>query len=696
MYIKGQVMFFTFLAIVFPGGISGQAVAPPPIIITESINSSQLVPLPGNIPAGLTSQNDQGAVAGSMPMGHLSLQLKPAPERQAALQQYLEELTNPESPNYHRWLSAQEFGQRFGLAQQDLDTVTEWLQSYGLTVNGILPNRSVLVFSGTAQQVSAAFHTSIHHLKIDGPPQVSNINDPEIPKALALAIAGIVGLDNIFPKAAHTGAQLISPDLTSGNQRYVTPPDLARIYNFNPIFQAGYTGKGQTIAVVEDSNVYSASDWTQFRKVFGLTRPYVGASFVQIHPSSAALACTDPGVNGDAFEANIDAQWSSAAAPNANIVVASCANTTEFGGFIAITNLVNSDTPPDIVSVSYQESEPQLGTSINAFINAIYQQATAEGISIFVATGDSGADANTFDREIKLAITGISANGLASTPYNVAVGGTDYEDTYLGQINDYWTSTNTAFGGSAKSYIPEIPWNASCGSALFSSYHGFATPNAFCNSSAAAQYGALTIDAGSGAPSRVYAKPAWQSVLGNPADSVRDIPDVSLFAANGPWGHAYTFCYSAQGNPCSNSEFYEAGGTSFSAPIMAGFQALVNEKTGGRSGNPNPIYYALARKEYGSGGAASCNSSLGVNVGSQCLFHDVTQGDIVVLCRGKFNCYATAGAANGVLSTSSTTLDPAYTAHVGWDFATGIGTLNAYNLFATWPAASSASSSAAK
>ncbi len=221
----------------------------------------------------------------------------------------------------------------------------------------------------------------------------------------------------------------------------------------------------------------------------------------------------------------------------------------------------------------------------------------------------------------------------------------------------------------------------------------------FCNT-AAGEDGYLTTGSGSGGPSacatgsaatagvvsgtcKGYAKPAWQSLVGVPADGVRDIPDVSLFAANGAWGHYYPFCFSdidSGGSPCTGdpSGWSGAGGTSFASPIMAGIQALVNQKWG-RQGNPNPVYYKIAQAEYGATGSATCNSSKGNAVATSCVFYDVTQGDMDVNCTGTHNCYRPSGA-NGVLSTSNTAYKPAFTTSTGWDFATGIGTVNAYNL----------------
>ncbi len=675
-----------------------QTAISPGALITESVNEAKLVTLAGNTPVKANAKSDRGLVSTSLPMNDLWLQLKRSPEQQAALDRYTEDLSDPDSPNYHRWLTAKEFGARFGLAQEDIVAVSTWLESHGLRVDGVAPNRTLISFSGTAGQINEAFKTTIHNLTVNGESRVSNMTDPKIPEALLPAVAGVVKLNNFMPHPLHTKPQARSFDskqrpalTTSSGFEFLAPQDFATIYNLNPLFRAGYTGRGQTIVVLEDSNVFSIDDWTQFRKFFGLARPYGYATFKQTHPSTSAITCDDPGDNTDDFEAISDAQWASAAAPDANIVLASCANTFHFGGHIAMLNLLNGSHPPAIISISYGGSEREQGNAENSFINALYQQAAVEGVSVFVSTGDSGADNNTNDRQNDIATSGISVNGLGSTPYNVAVGGTDYQDTYLKDVGKYWNSTNTPFGGSAKSYVPEIPWNQSCASVLIADFVGFATtygPNGLCNSSLAVQDGFLTIGAAGGGPSLIYAKPAWQNVLGNPQNGMRDLPDVSLFAAAGVWGHALVACYSAGGHPCVSGSFYYGGGTSFASPAMAGIQALVNSRTGEPAGNPAPVYYALAHGEYNSPGPAACDSSLGTGVSPACIFHDVTQGDIDVFCQGTIDCF-TDGAPNGVLSVSSTQYKPAYRAHVGWDYATGLGTVNAYNLVMNWPASQS-------
>jgi hypothetical protein len=305
-----------------------------------------------------------------------------------------------------------------------------------------------------------------------------------------------------------------------------------------------------------------------------------------------------------------------------------------------------------------------------------------------------------------------------SSQYDVSVGGLDFADTYLGQNSTYWNATNNAFYGSAKSYIPEQPWNDSCAGTLLAQYLTGSSitygSTGFCNTGSTSYHLAV---GGSGGPSGCatgtpavsgvvggtcagYAKPSYQTAyLGTMAgmvnDGVRDTPDVSLMAANGLWGHYYLICYSDTtntglsngGTPCVGQpiNWPGYGGTSVSSPIMAAIQSLVVQHKGSLQGNPNPRYYALAASEYGPSGNASCNSSLGNGVGSSCVFYDVTLGDIDANCQahtgstGKVNCYLPSGLV-GVLSTSNSAYQPAYPTTTGWDFATGIGSLNAYNL----------------
>ncbi len=689
-------------------------------LVHDATDENRLFTLSGNTHPQANAENDRGAVADSFSMDHMLLQLRRPVEQEQAVERAIQQMHNPRSPQFHRWMTAEQFGENFGASVQDIDTVTAWLRSRGFTVNAVYPGGTMIDFSGTAGQVRDALHTEIHRLSVLGEPHISNMSDPQIPEALAPVVRGVVSLHDFRPRPMRK-TRRVTPQFTLGSGGFATqavvPGDLATIYNLTPAFKAGYTGQGQTIAVIEDTDLYSSSDWNMFRSEFGLAQ-YAAGSLTTVHPSgSSAGNCRAPGVNPDDIEAILDAEWASAAAPDAAIVVAACASTeVTFGGTIAMVNLINGANPPNILSISYGACEVENGESGNAAFTSIYQQAVAEGISVFVAAGDEGAA--SCDGGLSAASHGIGVSGFASTAYNVAVGGTDFGDSYANTNSTYWNTNNSAVYASALSYIPEIPWNDSCASSLLASSFSYTSTfgaNGFCGSSAAQQNALLEVVAGSGGPSGCSSgapsipgvvsgacagvvKPDWQAGLpGIPVDGVRDIPDISLFAGAGVWGHYYVFCYSDLSNGGSvctgDPSFWSgAGGTSFGAPIMAGVQALVNQMMGGGQGNPNMVYYQLA-----ASAANVCDSSAGDAGQSACVFHNVTLGDIDVNCAGTTNCYGNSApergigrrnnTADGALSISRSAYDPAYTTAPGWNFATGIGSVNVYNLLMNWKAA---------
>jgi subtilase family serine protease len=697
-----------------------------------------MVSLSGNVRPEVSMAKDEGPVDGSLQLDHMLLQLQRPAALEAALEARIEAMHQPGSPDFHHWLTAEEIGEQYGPDTADIEKVTQWLQRAGFQINGVSKSGLVIDFSGTAAQVTSAMRVPLHSLTVNGKTHFANMQNPQVPADIASLIVGVTSLNDFRPRPAHTAisakridpiskavvanetqpenaaaqASGATPGFTVNSSfQLVVPNDLHTIYNFDGVYSKGITGKKQEVVVIEDTNVFTTKDWHTFRSTFGLSK-YKDGSFTQIHPAG----CKDPGVLvGNDGEAILDAEYASAAAPDAAIVLASCADTkTTFGGLLAVQALIDRSVPPTIISISYIECEAALGAAGNATFRTAYEQAAAEGVSVFVASGDEGAA--SCDVNAAAAKFGIAVNGFASTPYNVAVGGTDFGDSFAGTNAQYWKSTNNSIFGSAKSYIPEIPWNDSCASTLIATTVGFNVPygkNGFCNS-ATGKADFLTTGAGSGGPSGCahgetstkantaavsgtcsgYAKPNYQAgVFGNPNDHVRDLPDVSLFAANGVWGHYFVFCYSdpamgVGGAPCTGDPagWSGAGGTSFSAPIVAGVQALVNQSQGAPQGNPNYVYYALAKMEFGGTGKNSCISTLGKGIESTCIFNDVAQGDMDVNCIGSFNCYKPSGT-NGVLSTTSKAYSKAYGSTEGWDFATGIGTLNVGNLIKNWNSA---------
>jgi Pro-kumamolisin, activation domain len=729
---KNAALSFSFAALIFcASAVCARGIEP---MLTSAIDESQRVTIPGDTPAALTGADDRGSVDDNLQLDHLLLVLKGSPESEAALRTLIDEQHNPASDQYHHWLTPEQIGERFGLAAADLDALRSWLQSHGFTVNRVFNNGLVIDFSGSAAQVRATFSTDIHQLVLaNGERHIANKRNPQIPAALAPAVAGVASLHDFFPRSHAVALGPVSYNRTtntwtphfniniSGSEFHTLAPyDFATIYDLLPLWARGYTGKGVTIAAVEDTNLLHAGDWKTFRKTFGLDG-FKAGNFRQIYPG-----CTNPGQNGDETEAALDVEWSSAAAPDANIELSACANTATTSGLdLAILGLIDY-APPDIITDSYGLCETITGATEIALENREAQLATAEGTTFFIAEGDQGADQCAPVEPTNYATEGINGGDNTSSAYAVDVGGTDFMAQYNADVNgiplsSYWSAKNDpTTKASALTYIPEIPWNDGCTSRLIytdpvnGSYTHSYGVNGFCNSTAGQNF--LIDVAGGGGPSTCFTgepsipgvvsgtcrgnpKPAYQrDVPGVPQDGLRDQPDLSLFASNGVWGSFYLECMSdvSQGGAVctvrNDAVVQGGGGTSFSAPAMAGIQALINQKFG-RQGDANYVYYALARWQFEQPNAGACDASRGNGTlpASHCVFHDITRGDTDIPCGqnpdGQFyDCFGASGATIfGELSNSDFKNEPVYPATFGYDQATGLGSVDATNLFNAWP-----------
>jgi subtilase family serine protease len=716
-------LIFLALPCVFAGGLCVGQTASPTIVrsaVPAVGGESSLVQLTGHVAPIVPRSQDLGRVSPNLPFEHVLLQLKRTPAQEAALEQAIADLHNPKSASFHQWMTAAEFGAKFGATDAQIQQVSDFLTANGLQVEGTNEGRTMISFSGNAGLLEQAFHTEIHNLNVHGVAHVSNVTEPSIPASLAGVIAG-VSMSDFKPHPLVSGARSVqrnvaekklvqvgkaSPDFTipyeDGVIQVLAPGDFATVYNLTPVWNQGIRGAGQTVAVVEDS-LMKVADVSTYRNAFGLSQ-YKG-TFTQEMPAGA-LPCGNPGVNGAELEAALDAEWAGSTAPDAAIVLAACADTrTEFGGLIATMNLLSQKTLPSTISMSYGECESEMGQSqINQF-GAIFQQAVAEGVTVFVSSGDEGSA--SCDADQSYALYGTTVSGFTSTPYDVSVGGTDFYDTAAGTNSQYWSNTNSPTFSSALSYIPEKTWNNSCADSTILGLEGFAAAygaNGLCNNYPGDQW--VTTASGSGGASSIWLKPTWQNVSGVPTDTVRDIPDVSLFSANGFYGHALVFCDSdpkSYGVPCNFSNPADAamdiaGGTSFASPAMAGIFALITQKYGPQ-GNADIGLYKLAASEYGTQtkpiAAPACNSTLGSGIGSACTFNDVTEGNIALPCFDT-NCYGSNynQGLYGVLSVDSSQFNAAYPTTAAWDFATGLGSVNVTNLFKNWAQVASTSSSA--
>jgi subtilase family serine protease len=678
-------------------------------LLTQPIDESHLITLSGSRHPLATASADRGAVPDSMQLGRMIVMLKSSDAQQAALRKLLDDQQNSKSTNYHQWLKPEQFGTQFGAASQDVQKITQWLGSYGFEVEPSVPGRNLIFFSGTHAQLKAAFHTELHRYEVNGKSFYANATDPQIPAALAPVVAGFSSLNNFPRSAQHTRPQIIRRDKSSwklaalGNGPHpefttpyqgqtldaIAPYDLATIYNFKSLWDAGIDGTDQTIAIVSDSDINPA-DVDYFRSTFGLPATKLNIIYDGVNP----------GPTGNEGEADLDVQWAGAVAKNATIDLVVAADSATSAGIDAAAAYIINNNLASILNVSYGACELALGTQGNLYYNQIWQQAAAQGITVLTAAGDAGSA--LCDDNQPYAQYGLSVSGLASTPYNVAVGGTDFYASFV-DPNKYWSTTNESTTlQSVLSYIPETPWNDSCANPqiLTTMQAGGTqdkTAEALCNDGNYNYY-ILTTAAGSGGASNCStlntdgsaclsgtAKPAWQSgVLGIPTDGVRDLPDVSLMAGNGVWNSLYVYCESdATGTgACDvNNSFQGAGGTSFASPIFAGMLALVQQKTASQLGNVNYTLYKLASKQYAGGGNAASCSTENASAGNACIFYDITDGTNAVPClNGTADCKpAVASDQYGIL--------PGYEANAGFDLTTGLGSINAFNLVNGWSTA---------
>lgn len=716
--------------------------------VTQTVDNNVLSTLGNTHLSFIGSAASSGTVADSTPMNHMQLILQRSALRTSALESLIAAQHDPSSPKFHQWITPEEFGATFGVADADINAVKTWLESQGFTVNGVYPNKMQIDFSGTAGQVRQAFRTQENRYIVNHVSHIANATDISVPAALSGVIVGVAGLNDFRPQPLHKAPQVAqfnastqrfkimqstaakstgpSPQAVpfTGGVRGFVPYDMNVIYNTAPLYSKGLTGAGITIAVVEDLGMDNA-DWPNFVAQFNLGS--YGGTFTQFQPqlSPSTGNCTDPGgenPDGESIETVLDSEWSTAMAPGANIWVATCndaGSTNFFGGvFTAADNLINGASRPNIISASYGFGEGYTDSASKSAIDLMWAQADAEGISVFVSSGDSGSNPS-FNGSIINGVPAIDANSFATSPNDTGVGGSDTADVLDGTTNKYFSSKLNSVYGSALSYVPEITWNESCGNTRAAKDLIHSTALQFCkNALIYDPYGYyVTSESGSGGPSSVDIKPAWQRIVrGAAKDQSRDLPDVSLFA--GSYGNYSAVILCTGYYPCTSnftSPVELVGGTSLSSPMFAGIQALIDQglsKAGlsPNQGNAAPTLYVLASSEYGgpTGSApstlAACNADNGTKGTSQCVFHNITDGGNSTQCivvaefdettpdcyfYGKINNFEGFYGPTTVGLTSSSTSaynskTAAFAAQSGWSFANGLGSVNASNLFAAW------------
>lgn len=518
--------------------------------IAARIDDAQVTTLYGNVPPLARPEFDRGVAPADLPLSHMMLLLQPSAAQQAALQALLAAQADPRSPEFHRWLSPAAFGARFGASPGDLARIAAWLQAHGFTVDALPAGHQLIVFSGTAAGVNDAFHAPIHSYRIGGADYFANAQDPQIPSTFAGVVAGIVSLHNFrhAPAIAARRALGARPQWNLNGSHYLFPADFAAIYNLNPLYGAGTAGSGVSIAIAARSNIQLA-DVASFRAQAALPP----------HAPAVILTGADPGlVPGDQDEATLDTEWAGAAAPAASVKLVVAASTAAADGIdLSAQYIVNHALAP-VLSVSYASCEQQMGAAELAFYSSLWQQAAAEGISVLVASGDSGAAGCNLASDSTATETGV--NGLCSSPYDTCVGGTEFNDG--SNPGNYWSTVNNAGQGSALGYIPEVVWNESGAN------------------------GGAWLWASGGGVSQAYEQPSWQQEVAGAgaAAGMRAVPDLSLSAA----AHDGYILF-------ENGTNWVVSGTSAVAPSLAGILALVIQAQGGSAqGNINPVLYRMA------------------------------------------------------------------------------------------------------
>ncbi len=735
-----------------------------PSRVVENVNDVRLVKLTGYTHPMARAEFDLGRVDSNKLMERVVMVLKRSPEQEAALAAFNQQQYDPKSSNFHHWLSAEEFGKLYGPSDADISAVTNWLENHGMQINEVGKGRVYIQFTGTVGNIESAFHVEMHNYLAEGKVHLANDRDPQIPAALSPVITGIASLNDFFPKhfshpgnyvkrdlktgkytlmpseSGNNGTEEPTPLLPNGMQpkepgaytakatsggvhpnfgyidpstgylrEELSPYDVATIYNILPLWNAPtpIDGTGVKVAVVALSDVETA-DFNTYRSSFGLP----AGTLTTLHSGA------DPGLTESQGENTEDVEMVSATAPGAQIVLVSDVDTATTNGLVTgILYIVENAVAP-ILTMSYGQCELKLGTAGNAVYNQAFQQAATAGISSFVAADDSGSAGCTPQNGITPPygdVFGLAVNGMASNPYVTAVGGTDLQWPFVdAPPSAYWNATNDAHGASAKGYMPEMAWNATCSNPiLLNVYSWFTNTEELCNAAITGLPGLVEMASGGGGASNCttnsstpsstswdpgtcsggYAKPTWQTgVAGIPADGKRDLPDISLFASygfrdsTGIPGSALLICQASNSpeTSCDYSNpdyiiYQENGGTSAASPMAAGIMALVLQASGSNQGLANPVLYGLAAQE----NYAACNSNT-VAPGNSCIFYDITRGANAMNCITGYNdCVTnTYGDVLGILS--------GYRATAGYDLTTGLGSMNVTNLVYAWPTVTTA------
>ncbi len=584
-----------------------------------------------------------------MSLSGISLVFRRSSGQEAQLQALIAAQQNPASAMFHNWLTPEQFAVAFGVAQSDIAKVSAWLSQQGFSVDGISHSKNRIYFSGTVGQVNQVFDTELHYYNVNGIKQYAPSKNITVPAALASVTETIANLSSFRPKP-HVRFRKNFTSSQSGDH-FLTPKDIETIYDITKAYNAGYTGSGQSIAIVGQSEVY-VSDVENFQNAAGLT---VKDPTLVLVPNSGTAAVS----SGDEAESDLDLEYSGGIGTGATIYFVYVGNNSSYSVWDSINYAVDTRIAP-IISASYGDCETDLGSSNYATLNAILEQAAAQGQTMMAAAGDNGStDCFGYSNLTTSEQEALAVDFPASSQYVTGMGGTEFPSADVAASNTtYWASASGSdVVSSVLSYIPEQVWND--------------------DSSLSSQSSVTQLSSGGGGVSTLTARPNWQTgVTGIPSGSYRLVPDLSLDAS--PNNAGYLFCSSdssatgitgscSNGFRDSNNQYLTvAGGTSFDAPIFSGMVAILNQKLNSTGqGVINSTLYTLA-----------ADSSTYASA-----FHDITSGGNE--CAAGSTYCSSAGEAE-------------YFAGTGYDEASGLGSVDFYNLLTAWPSTTSSSLDASR
>lgn len=503
--------------------------------------SSPAIALPSANAPVFRAGTDLGVAPANTRLDRMLLLLEPSAAQQTALDALLQAQQTRSSCAFHQWLTPSQFADSFANSPSDVAAIAAWLSRQGFAVAPLPAGRGWIEFSGTAAEVEQAFAAPVHSFASASGTRYAFAGSISVPAAFVPLIHGIVSLDGALsapalttPQAISTAPSALAAETSMARADALTPQLLAPLLQLDALHAAGTTGAGETIAIAARSNV-QAADIDAFRSTFSLPSSAVAVS----------LNGADPGLTADQAEAELAASWAGAAAPGARVLVVPAGSTAATDGAdLSLAAIVDQNLAHTVV-VDFSACEASLSEAHQAFYAAVYRQAAAQGIAAIAAAGDSGAAACHVAGSNAAVSTGYAVNGLASTPWNTAVGAAAFAAPD-GSALAAWSPVNSADPAYA----------------------------------------------GGGGRSNVFSVPAWQAPL-QPQSSGRMLPDVALpTGIDSALSRGLAFCFSGTA-AASGCTLMRSGGSSAAAAIFGGIAALVAEQDGPQ-GNLAPALYGLS------------------------------------------------------------------------------------------------------